>query len=231
MEPEILASLAERLDPGQTALLIIDMQKDFVHDGFATAKAGRDLGPTQAIVPTLEALLAAARAACVVVGHVGFWVLPEHGSDSGPWLAQRRRSTFSAEAVCLAGTEGAQFIGQLAPEAGELVVHKHRYSAFKGTDLDMVLRARGVRSVVVTGVSTNVCVESTLRDAFETGYYVSVARDATASWDMDLAAATLRTVDHRFGLVSDCDEIMAIWRAVSQATDTTSSERRCRSIG
>lgn len=216
MEPAILATLADRLHPGHTAVVIIDMQKDLVLDGFAVARAGRDLAHTRSIIPNLQRLLGAARASGVFVCHVGFWTLPNHGSDSGPWLAQRRRSTYSSDRLCMAGTEGAEFIDELMPRPGELVVHKHRYSAFKGTNLDMILAARGVRSVLVTGVSTNVCVESTLRDAFETGYYVAIPRDATASWDRSLHEATLRTVDHRFGLVTDTAEVVGIWQRASR---------------
>ena len=102
----------------------------------------------------------------------------------------------------------------------ELVIHKHRYSAFKGTDLDMTLRARNIKTVITTGVSTNVCVESTLRDAFETGYYVCIPSDATASWDMSLHDSTLQTVTHRFGLVTNTDEIESLWtRRAAQAAE------------
>ena len=146
-------------------------------------------------------LRAAARAAGALVCHVGFWTLPDHGSDSGPWLAQRRRATYASDKIAIAGSEGAEFIDELTPGDDELVVHKRRYSAFKGTDLDMLLRARGIRTVVPTGVSTNVCVESTLRDAFEYDFYVCVPEDGVASWDMNLHAAALKTADARF---DDC---------------------------
>ena len=212
MEPEMLIAPADILAPRHTALVIIDMQKDFCTPGFGADRAGRDLGPTRSIIPGLEALLAAARAAGVLVVHVGFWTLPDHLSDSGPWLAQRRRATFSSDGLALAGSEGAEFIAELSPLPGELVIHKHRYSAFKGTDLGMILDVKRIRSVVTTGVSTNACVESTLRDAFETGYYVAIPRDGTASWSHALYEATLANVTHRFGLVTDIAEISAIWR-------------------
>jgi len=212
MEPEILSSLADRFDPRNTALLLVDMQKDLVYDGYRCDQTGRDLGATRSVIPNMQKLLAAARASGALVCHVGFWTLPDNGSDSGAWLAQRRRSTYSSDKLCIAGTEGADFIDELSPEPGELVVHKHRYSAFKGTDLDMTLRARDIKSVIVTGVSTNVCVESTLRDAFETGYYVCIVGDATASWDMALHDATLQTVNHRFGVVMTTAEIEQSWR-------------------
>ena len=213
MEPTMIANLLDRIDPAHTAILFIDMQKDLVYDGFLCDQAGRDLAATRSVIPTMARLLAAARSSGALVCHVGFWTLPEHASDSGPWLAQRRRSTYSSDVLCIADTEGAEFIDELAPVPGELVIHKHRYSAFKGTDLDMTLRSRGIKTVITTGVSTNVCVESTLRDAFETGYYVCIPSDATASWDMSLHESTLQTVNHRFGLVTTTDESESLWRS------------------
>jgi nicotinamidase-related amidase len=216
MEPEILGTLEERIAPQHTAIVLIDMQKDLVYDGYLCDQAGRDLTATRSVIPTMRRLLKAARSCGALVCHVGFSTYPDHGSDSGPWLAQRRRSTYSSDKLCISGTDGAEFIDELSPADGEIVVYKHRYSAFKGTDLDMVLRSRGIRTVITTGVSTNVCVESTLRDAFETGYYVCIPSDATASWDMSLHESTLQTVNHRFGLVIDTAEIEAVWTGAAR---------------
>lgn len=211
MEPRILETAQERLAPHRTALLLIDMQNDFCVDGFATSKAGRPLDAARSIIPRLQRLLAAARDAGVLVCHVGFWTLPDHASDTGPWLAQRRRAAYASDKIAIAGTEGAEFIAELQPRDGEPVIHKHRYSAFKGTDLGYVLASRGIETVVVAGVSTNVCVESTARDSFESNYYVFVPGDGCASWDMSLHEATLRNVDARLGLVSSVEEITGIW--------------------
>ena len=212
MEPKIISSYEERFNAKHTALILIDMQKDLVCDGFICDLAGRDLSATRSVIPKMERLLEAARLNGALVCHVGFWTLPENRSDSGPWLAQRRRSTYSSDKLCIADTEGAEFIDELFPEAGELVIHKHRYSGFKGTDLDMTLRARGIKSIIVTGVSTNVCVESTLRDGFEIGYYAAIVEDATASWDMNLHRATIETVNHRFGVVLQTSDILDFWK-------------------
>jgi ureidoacrylate peracid hydrolase len=217
MEPPILTTLEDRIAPSHTALVIIDMQKDFCYDGFATSKAGRPLDAAKSIIPRLRDLLAAARESGVLVCHVGFWTFADYESDSGPWLAQRRRATYATDKIAIAETEGAEFIDELAPREGEIVIKKHRYSAFKGTDLDMLLRAHEIRTVVPTGVSTNVCVESTLRDAFEHSYYVCVPEDGAASWDMELHAATLKTVNARFGLLTSCEEIKGLWRGAARA--------------
>jgi nicotinamidase-related amidase len=209
----MLESLRERIAPQHTALLIIDMQKDFCVDGMgASRRPGRDLSRTQAIIPNLVKLRRAARNAGVLVVHIGFSTLPHHLSDGAAWLSQRRRSTYASDSFALEGSEGAQFIPELSPAEGEVTVHKHRYSGFKGTDLDIVLRAKEIRTCVVTGVSTNVCVESTFRDAFEHGYYIVVPSDGTASWSKELGESTLQNVTHRFGLVAAVDEIIDTWR-------------------
>jgi ureidoacrylate peracid hydrolase len=217
MEPAILESLGEQLNPAHTALLIIDMQKDFCTDGFATSKANRPLAAAQSIIPRIQKILAAARESGVLVCHVGFWTYPEHMSDSGPWLTQRRRATYASDKIAIAHSEGAEFIKELEPAEDEICIHKHRYSAFKGTDLEMILRAHGIRTVVPTGISTNVCVESTLRDAFESTFYVCVPENACASWDMELHAATMKTVNARFGLVTDTDTVAEIWQTAGTA--------------
>jgi nicotinamidase-related amidase len=212
VEPAILESLGERVAPQHTALLIVDMQKDFCVDGMVTARAGRDLSRTQAIIPNLVKLRDAASAAGALVVHIGFWTLADHLSDGGPWLAQRRRATYSSDTLTLENSEGAQFIDELTPRRGEVTIRKHRYSGFKGTDLDIILRAQQMRTCIITGVSTNVCVESTFRDAFEHGYYIAVPSDGTASWSKELGDAALQNVTHRFGLVTTVDEIVEAWR-------------------
>ena len=119
MEPTILKTLEERLDPAHTALVIIDMQKDFCRDGFATSRAGRPLEAVKALIPRLVTLCNAARAAGVRVFHVGFETYPEHMSDSGVWLTQRRRATYASDKIALSETEGMEFIEELSPQAGE----------------------------------------------------------------------------------------------------------------
>lgn len=207
----MLLNLEDVVRPEHTALILVDMQKDFCMEGFQCWEAGRDLGPAQSIIPCLKRLLEAARRHGVLVIHVGFLTLRGHLSDSGPWLAQRRRSTYSSERVAMEGTEGIQFVDDLAPAEGEVVVYKHRYSGFTGTNLDLILRSNGIKTTVITGVSTNVCVETTLRHAFELEYYVVLPQDCTASWSETLRQATLENVRRRFGHVCDSADIIRAW--------------------
>ena len=93
---------------------------------------------------------------------------------------------------------------------------KHRYSAFINTDLNTVLRAKGVESVLVTGVATNVCVETTARDAYMFDYYVTMVEDCAAAYEPKLHQGTLENIRRHFGLVASSQEIMEIWRGLKQ---------------
>ncbi|MFC6669976.1 cysteine hydrolase family protein [Marinobacterium aestuariivivens] len=224
VEERILATLAERVSPNHSALLIIDMQKDFCVDGYAASQAGRPLGAVQAMIPALAETLERARERGVLVCHVGFLTLQHHFSDTAPWLSQRRRSTYASDRIAMQGSDGADFIDALSPREDEIEIRKHRYSAFKGTNLDMVLRANGIKTVIPVGVSTNVCVESTIRDAFELGYYVCVPGNLCASWDTELHNATLKNVNARFGLVCDQASLLNAWEIQPRQPHTQPQE-------
>ena len=105
----------------------------------------------------------------------------------------------------------------MSPEDGDLVIEKHRHSAFAGTELDQILRDRGIRTVAVAGVQTHVCVESTLRDASARGYYVVVAGDCVGSYDRDLHDKTLRCVDMHFGEVVASADLIARWQPTERS--------------
>jgi nicotinamidase-related amidase len=209
--PPMHLSMTERFAAVRSALLIVDMQKDFCAAGFGAERLGRDISAARAVIPRIQVLRESARSAGVLVVHVAFCTLPGHASDSGPWLAQRRRSTASGDSLCIAGTPGFDFIDELTPADGELVVEKHRYSAFTGTSLDMKLRANRIESLVITGVSTNACVESTARAGCELDYYICVPPDAVGSWDRRLHETTLQNIDHRFGVTLPTADITSIW--------------------
>jgi ureidoacrylate peracid hydrolase len=214
--------LAERIHPARTALLVVDMQNDFVHPDGATARwmrerfrqEGKELpsGPslTEQMVPRLLALVDAARRASVPV----FWVRMEHDA------ATRDRYTRSEGWLyCERGTWGAEFYGDLGPAAGEQVVTKTRHSAFFRTDLDARLRERGVEAVVVTGTATQGCVEGTIRDANAHDYWAVVVGDCCGQPDPVSHQAALERINRVFGINAAADEVMGIWQgAVAGAT-------------
>jgi nicotinamidase-related amidase len=211
-EPTVLSTLAEKVDPTRTALVVVDMVNDFVHpEGKTAVRAGRRVEHAQAAIPNQRRLLEGARRAGVPVVHVQHTTLPDHASDSGPWLDARSRATYSVVDICMDGTWGQAVIDELLPTPGETIVKKYRYSGFAGTNLDLVLRSMGRESIVCCGVSTNVCVEATAREAFSLDYYVVIPGDACASWDMDLHASALATAGHRYATVCTSDDLIATW--------------------
>lgn len=209
----MLGTLPEKVRPDRAALLVIDMSNDFLHpEGKTIVRAGRDPGPARAVVPVQRGLIDAAYAEGVPVFYVVHTTLPDHGSDSGPWLDARGRASYSVADICLDGSWGQQVISELTPRPGDIVVKKYRYSGFAGTNLDNVLRALDRRTVICAGVSTNVCVEATAREAFSHEYYVVIPEDACASWDMALHDASLASARQRYATVCPAADIVEAWR-------------------
>ena len=210
-----LTCLADKIRPSHTALILIDVQNDFcASDGFV-AKGGRDVSLVQEMTERLPELLDRARAAGVMV----VFVRCSYSSDdnrylSDVWLeqaARRQGGGYTLSPVCHDGTKGAEFYGDIAPAPGDVVIVKHRYSAFHGTELDVVLRSHGVRTVVLTGVSTHVCVETTAREAFVRDYYTVVVSDCSAAYSEQEHETALKLIDRFFGEVTSLDEICRLW--------------------
>lgn len=213
---EVLTELAELVAPEHTALVLVDMQRDFLERDGVFGRLGVDLSMYAEMRPRLAALLTAARSAGVLVVHVQNTTLPGRRSDSPAQLRFNLRMHATARSggpplrYTLPGTAGHEFVEELAPLPDELVVHKHRSSAFWGTDLELLLRSNGVRTVVVGGCTTEGCVDSTARDAMFTDHYVVLAEDCVASDDVAQHEASLLLMRHRFDLASGA-EIGAVW--------------------
>ena len=200
-----------RYDPRHTALVVIDVQNDFCDPAGSLGKSGNDTAAAVSMAPRLAALVEAARKTAVPV----IFVRTEHDetNDTPQWL-NRRRATPAAGppgGTCRTGSWGAEFY-RVAPVPGETVITKHRYSAFVGTDLDIVLRARGVQSLLFTGAATEICVESSLRDGLFAEYYVSLVEDCAATYDAEMHQASVRVVGDHFGTIVDSEYLSSIWR-------------------
>lgn len=178
---EVLQSLEERVAPAHTALVVIDMQNDYITSGGATDKNGGDAAFCQTIVPPLAKLIEAGRRAGALIVFTRYTVGPGAAGLSGPEIL-RRGLIFKDDASTIRGTWGHELIPELSfvPET-DVVVDKRRPSSFVGTDLDVLLRCRGIKTLVVTGVATSGCVESTVRDAVGFDYYVAVPEDCVAA--------------------------------------------------
>lgn len=204
-------SLPDWIAPQRTALLIIDMQADFVSPDGAAARWGADLSTVPAALEAAQRLAEAARAASVPVIFAGLFTRPETDSPVLLERLRRRGGDPIAEAtVCRDGEAGSAFVGP-QPQPHELVIRKTRYSAFWQTDLDARLRAMGVDTVVLAGVTTECCVDGTARDAFNLDYHVIVAADACAAYEPDLHAGALKVMDLNTAIVTDTAKIMAAW--------------------
>jgi ureidoacrylate peracid hydrolase len=208
MADAFLKTLDEKVAPENAAVLVVDVQNDFCADQGVFGKTGNDLSMVQAMVPTLSHLIDGAREAGVPVIFIQAIYDPVYLPPV--WYERNRRLDFEVPR-CLSGSWGADFY-EVAPEAGETVVVKHRYSAFVGTELDLILRSRGIQSVIMTGVATNICVESTARDAFMRNYYVVLVDDAAATYRQQHHEGTLSNITLGFGVVTRASEILRIWQ-------------------
>jgi nicotinamidase-related amidase len=143
------------------------------------------------------------------------WVKMLHAewSTSPSNTEHRLRTRPNTALICQESTFGVEFY-RVEPEPGEPIVVKHRYSAFVDTDLQLILRSKGITSVILTGVATNVCVESTARDAYMRDYYVTFVEDCSARYDQAKHDATLRNMADHFGVVVKADEVVEAWQRV-----------------
>jgi nicotinamidase-related amidase len=213
---QVFTETEELVDPAHTALVVIDPQNDFCAEGGIFARSGKDMSAFPAAIRACDRLVDAARAAGVRVIFIQNQKLPDGRSTSPAWLrflAIRNALTEEPE-VCLAGSWGAEFVPELQPTGADIVVQKWRSSAFVGTNLDMLLRVNRIRTVVCCGFITQVCVESTARDAGFYDYYPVVVEDAVANHDPDLHAASLLVQRSRYDVLPS-DAILPVWEAIA----------------
>ena len=209
---EVLKTLRERCDPKYAALVVVDVQNDFVSPQGSAAKRGEDVGAAMAMVPNLIRLIDEGRR----VGLTIVYIRTTHSewTDTPSWIY--RSSQRSGLNTCREGTWGAELYEGIVPLPSERVVIKHHYSAFINTDLNTVLKARGIQSVLVCGVATNVCVETTARDAYMFDYYVTMIDDCSAAYEPKLHMGTLDNMRRHFGLVASSGEIIETWSGVKK---------------
>jgi ureidoacrylate peracid hydrolase len=199
-----------RLEPGRTALLVVDMQRGFVEPGEAL-----EVPPAREIVPVIRRLLEAFRGRHLPVAFTEFTYSPavpllvgELHPEHKPAAPGAPRGFGMPSSNCLEGTDSARTIEALAPRPDEPVVRKRWYDGFAGTELDGALRARGVTTLVITGTMTDICVLSTVVGAFNREYRVSVVADGVATLWPEIQRATLDIVGRAFGRVVQSSEVL-----------------------
>ena len=194
------------LDPAHVALVVIDMQRDFLEKGGFGETLGNDLTPVIEIVPTVARLLAFFRIKGWPILHTRECHLADL-SDCPP--AKRLRGNPSLRIgdpgpmgrILVRGEPGASIVPECAPIAGEMVVDKPGKGMFYGTDVADMLNARGVTQLVFAGVTTEVCVQTSMREANDRGYECLLIEDATASYFPSFKAATLDMIRAQGGIV------------------------------
>jgi ureidoacrylate peracid hydrolase len=213
----------EVAEPATSAVLVIDVQNDFVHPRGVRAPSWPDAAHREMVERRLAPFVDGARAAGARIVWIAMDQTPETVS---PANARMKRKMYpSADgggrapsvddlwkaAACRRGTWGAELY--LTPAPADLVVAKTRYSAFLRTDLEQLLRALDVTTVLVTGVVMSQCVESTARDAYQSDFDVVLVEDCAAARSTEERDATCRAIEQSFGWVRRAEELLTTWAA------------------
>ncbi len=216
-----------QIDLSRAAVVVVDMQNAFASPGGLLDLAGVDISGAAAVTHTIGQLLPAARACGVPVVYLQTGYKPDLSNGGGERSPNPRKET----ALCLMrarpelrgqllveGTWDFQIVDELAPQAGDVVVLKTRYSGFAGTTLDATLRVRGIQYLFFVGIATNVCVESTLRDAYFQEYWPLLVTDgAMQAGPPEAHAATIFNVESFFGWTLTAEALLrAFSRPVPQ---------------
>ena len=204
--------LAAWIAPARTALVIIDMQGDFAAPEGRLGQWGVDLSAVPPALEKAQALAEAARKAGAPVVFVGLFTRPE--TDSGAWRERMRRrggDPDSDSGLCRADEVGSDWYGP-KPLPGEAVVEKARYSGFHDAPLDGVLKGLGVDTLVVAGLTTECCVDCTVRDAFHLDYHVFLASDACAAYEAEVHAASLKALELNCAILVETDQVITAWK-------------------
>ncbi len=201
----------DRLSRRGSALLVIDMQNGFCHREGSFAKLGLDISMCEDAIAGCRRLIDLAHGAGVPVIYTRYVYQP--GYTDGGILVEDLLPAIRDVGSLAAGSWDAEIVDDLKPGPNDIVIDKSRYSAFYGTRLEPVLTSMDARSLVVCGVTTNMCVETTVRDASQRDYRVFVAGDATGELDRARHDHALYTIGFGFGWVVNSDEIARAWSA------------------
>ncbi|MBL6080647.1 isochorismatase family protein [Belnapia sp. T18] len=213
------------IDRRRCAVLVVDMQNDFGARGGMFDRAGIDITPIERVVEPTAQVLAAARSAGFPIVYLKMQHSPDLADTGGPGSPHSIKHARlgvgkevsapdgRASRILVRGTWDTDILPRLAPQAGDVIIPKHRYSGFFQTDLDKVLTDRNIKYLIVSGCTTSVCVESTVRDAMFRDYHCVVLADCTAepiASDQQRTnhEASLLTIQLLFGWVSDSGRLV-----------------------
>ena len=216
---QVFATLEELVAPRHTALIIVDAQNDFCRPGGCLDQLpSSDMKLMRPFIENTKTLLSAARRANVMVIFTKATNYPGGPYKSPPDLARKTEYLDpNSPLICAYGSWGDRIIEELRPQPEEIIIDKHRHNSFMGTELDVVLRSNGVKTVIVTGVTTERCVLATVTGAIAHDYYVVVPRDCVASQRVEMHHAALLVISGNLLKegVTDSSEIIELWQATS----------------
>jgi len=181
------------ISPADSAVVVVDMQNDFGSEGGLFALGGIDISGIRTVVPRIGEVLAAARQAGILVVYLKMGFRPDlsdtGGLNSPNWIKHAQLRPIGETITTPEGTQSrilirdtwnTDIVPELTPEAVDVVVYKNRFSGFYGTDLDQILKARSIKTLIFTGCTTSICVESTIRDAMFRDYVCLLLADCAA---------------------------------------------------
>lgn len=203
------------IDLAKTAVIVVDMQNAFASEGGMFDLVGLDISGAKGVIENNKKIIDAARAAGVKVIYLKMSYAPDLSDSGGPgspnWhkefgLVMMRKKPEYKGKFLIRGSWDEKIVDELKPQPGDIVIPKPRYSGFRGTSLDVVLKTYDITYLVFTGIATNVCVESTLRDAFFLDYWPIIVSDAVNNAGPPFTQkATLWNIEALFGWVTTTD--------------------------
>jgi ureidoacrylate peracid hydrolase len=196
------------IDPSKKALIVVDMQNAYCHEQGSLARQEFDISACRDVIGNVKTILETFRKVSLPV--IFLYLAFEKDYRDGGAMAHEIWPFFKEKEGLLDGTWDAAIVDELKPLSEEIVIRKTRYSGFSGTNLDYRLRYMGVETLIICGVTTNICVESTVRDAFHLGYKVVLISDGTAEIDEDRYRVSLKTMEYAFGKVITTEQLASL---------------------
>lgn len=202
-------NLKKIINPKHATLLVVDMQKDFLNLDGKLAKSGQDLSAMRATIKPIEKLVRVAHQAKIPVIFTTMIDGLKYRSEVGRYLFSKKEKI--EENICvLEGSEGSEF-SEIRPAEQDEVIVKHNYCCFHQTELEPYLQGRQIKTLIVVGVKTNACIDTTIRTAYHKGYFVVVPTECVASDDKLAHQKTLENVERYFGDVVGLKDVLDCW--------------------